>query len=106
MSVTKLHPELEYSPAVYRAVGRATVIAKGHVDDAWLAYINASRVLPFTLATDKALGDVEATGKFVDHLSVATTAVSKSSFYFYEGTEQMLTELGMTLDEWEATTHD
>ena len=103
MSIPQLFPDLLYPPNVYRAVGRATILCKADKDGAdFIARLNAANILPFKMATDPSQGDIDASQAFVRHIDdVMNDMKSRGAVLFFNGCQDVLDELGITMAELE-----
>lgn len=106
--LTQIHPDLLYPPAVYRAVGRATILCKSDKDGAdFISRLNAANILPFTMATDPSQGDIDASQEFVRHIDdVMNDMKSRGAILFFDGCQAVLDELGITMAELEFYNND
>ena len=103
MSIQPLFPDLLYPPAVYRAVGRATILCKADKDGAdFISRLNAANILPFTMATDPSQGDIDASQAFVKHIDdVMNDMNSSGATFFFDGCKATLEELGLSMADLE-----
>jgi len=108
MSILQLYPDLLYPPHVYRAVGRATILCKADEGGAdFIAHLNAANILPFKMATDPSQGDIDASQAFVRHIDdVMNDMKSRGAVLFFNGCQEVLDELGITMEELESHNND